>query len=125
MVTVETEPKSAPHSELPPAGWYAEPGSGRQRWWDGTAWGAYAQAGPQAAAPVTDARSGMTILVLGYIMAGASLLIPFLLIPGVVLGIITCTKPGRSVHGAAIICLNLVIGVIAWAAWAAYLAPHG
>ena len=25
-----------------PAGWYDD-GSGRQRWWDGSAWGVYAQ----------------------------------------------------------------------------------
>lgn len=120
MVTVEAQPTSTHTAGLPPSGWYAEPGTDQQRWWDGTTWGAYAQAGPQAAAAPVSSDSGKNIQVLGYIMAAASILIPFLMIGGVVLGIITCTKPRSRVHGAAIIGLNLLIGIIAWSAWAAY-----
>ena len=35
----------------PPAGWYAEPGSGRQRWWDGSVWGDYAPVAQVAPPP--------------------------------------------------------------------------
>lgn len=38
--------RAGEHANLPPAGWYAEPLSGRSRWWDGGTWGPYAETPP-------------------------------------------------------------------------------
>jgi hypothetical protein len=46
------------------------------------------------------------------------LLIPFLGLPGLILGIITATKPRRGGHGAAIICLSVVLAIVGWVIWA-------
>lgn len=35
----------------PPPGWYADPATGQQRWWDGQAWGPYAAPSPVAPPP--------------------------------------------------------------------------
>ena len=43
-----------------PAGWYDD-GSGRQRWWDGSAWGVYAQDGSPAPAEVHPVGSGQVL----------------------------------------------------------------
>jgi hypothetical protein len=47
-----------------PPGWYAEPGTGRQRYWNGHAWAEYA---PPASAPASRGTNGMAVaaLVLG------------------------------------------------------------
>lgn len=41
----------------PAPGWYQEPGSGRQRWWDGNAWQMYA---PDPQQPVPTTYAGRT-----------------------------------------------------------------
>jgi hypothetical protein len=68
--------------------------------------------------PAPPKQDGQTVQTLGYVMAGASLLIPILALAGLVLGIITATKPNRGGHGAAIISLSLVIGSLAFFFWA-------
>src|ERR1039458_229014 len=107
----------------PPEGYYSEPGTQKQRWWDGSRWG---ESAPPTVAPphmsiVRDPQDGHTIQVVGYWMLVATAIIPFLMIAGVILGIITCTKPGRGGHGAAIICLHLFVGIFAWVVWAAII----
>jgi hypothetical protein len=70
--------------------------------------------------PVPAAASsgdGQTVQTVGYVMAGASLVMPILGLVGLILGIITATKPNRGGHGAAIICLSLVLGVLAAVFW--------
>jgi len=61
---------------------------------------------------------GQTVQTVGYVMAGASLIMPILGLVGLILGIITATKPNRGGHGAAIICLSLVLGLLAAVFWA-------
>lgn len=50
-------------TQLPAANWYIEPGSGRKRWWDGNAWGAYAEPEasevPPGGSSVTRATAGI------------------------------------------------------------------
>ena len=92
-------------------GWYTEPSSGRQRYWDGSARGPYA-ATPPAAKP-----DGKRVQVAGYICAGLSALMPAIGLAGLILGIITATKRGRGGHGAAIIILSIVVGTIAAIVW--------
>lgn len=96
----------------PPAGWYAEPGTGHRRYWSGSSWGQYAP--PEV--PV-DPNEGRTVMIVGYSMAGASLILPILGLAGLILGIITATKPGRGGHGAAIICLSIILAVASWIFW--------
>ncbi len=106
--------KASP-SPAPPAGWYVEAGSVRQRYWDGFSWGPYA---PTSSPSVLINQSdGRTAMIVGYSMAGASLIVPIVGIAGLVLGIITATKPGRGGHGAAIICLSVILGAVSWVFW--------
>lgn len=57
-----TQPAAAP-------GWYPEPGTGAQRWWDGQAWGAYASQVPGAVAGAN--RKDKTVAgVLGIVLGG-------------------------------------------------------
>jgi hypothetical protein len=66
-------PQAAPAAAPAPAGWYAEPTTGRQRYWDGQAWGAYAPAPPPppgyAVASRATGTNGMAVasLVLGLV----------------------------------------------------------
>ncbi len=69
------------------------------------------------APPAAPGEAGKTVQTVGYVMAGASLVIPILGLAGLVLGIITATKPNRGGHGAAIICLSLVLGLLAAFFW--------
>lgn len=101
-------------TEGPPAppGWYPEPGSGRQRYWDGQTWGVYA---PPVAPPNPD--DGRTLQIVGYSMAGLALALPILGLAGLVLGILTATKPNRGGHGAAIISLSVLLAVFSYVFW--------
>lgn len=119
MDSEHTPPASAP---VAPPGWYPEPGTGRQRYWRGDAWGEYAP--PAVGAPVTDAGDGRTIQTVGYVMAGLAIVMPILGVAGLVLGIITATKPGRGGNGAAIISLSVVLGVVGIVLWAAVAAGN-
>jgi hypothetical protein len=74
----------------------------------------YPYAQPQA---YPDPNDGKAIQIVGYSMAGASLIIPLLGLAGLVLGIITATKPRRGGHGAAIIVLSLLLGIVGFAIW--------
>ena len=74
----------------------------------------YPYAQPQA---YPDPNDGKTIQIVGYSMAGASLIIPILGLAGLILGIMTATKPGRGGHGAAIICLSLLLGIVGFLVW--------
>lgn len=100
-----------------PAGWYAEPSTGQQRYWDGREWGPYATAAaapPPAQgwyqAPAEDFQSGL--VTCGYVFA---VLIPLV---GFILGIVTITRPSKatSKHGIWIILLSVVVFIIAFAA---------
>jgi hypothetical protein len=94
-----------------PAGWYPEPGSGRQRYWTGTHWSMYAPP------PPADPDEGRTLMIVGYVLAGTTFLFPLLGLPGLIIGIITATKPRRSTHGAAIIVMSVVLSVLSIWFW--------
>ena len=115
---------TASRSPAPPAGWYAEPGSGHQRYWDGSSWSPYAPAPFHPSVPA-DPNDGRTIMIVGYSMAGAALVLPIFGVAGMVLGIVTATKPRRSGHGAAIICLSVVLGAVSWVFWTSVVLHSG
>lgn len=75
------------------------------------------QYGGHMTPPPAPGEAGKTVQTVGYVMAGASLVMPILGLAGLVLGIITATKPNRGGHGAAIICLSLALGVLAAFFW--------
>jgi len=87
-------------------GWYREPASGRERWWDGSNWGAYVDAAPAPPAPNTvDGEGNSGLVAAGYIFA---VLLPLV---GFILGIVAVTRPGRRTrtHGAWIIVLSCIV----------------
>jgi hypothetical protein len=98
-----------------PAGWYAEPSTGQQRYWDGREWGPYASSygSPQPPAqgwyqaPADDFQGGL--VACGYVFA---VLIPLV---GFILGIVTITRPSKATsrHGIWIIVLSVVVFVVA------------
>jgi hypothetical protein len=62
---------------------------------------------------------GKGLMITGYILVGLTVLIPLLMLPGLIVGIVTaCVKKTQRSHGAAIIVLSLVVGVLAFAMWA-------
>ena len=100
-------PPVAP-AAAPAPGWYAEPGSGRQRYWDGNSWGEYTPSA-SAGAPASE---GKGIQTAGYICAMLAAVLPLIGLAGLILGILTATKRGRGGHGAAIIILSIVVAGI-------------
>jgi hypothetical protein len=108
---------------LPPAGWYLEPGSSRQRWWDGNLWGQYTPPpAVRTAPPSADPQDGRAIQIVGYVMAGLAIVVPALGVVGLILGIITATKPGRGGHGAAIISISVGLALVGFVFWGALAA---
>ena len=55
----------------------------------------------------------------GYVMAISTLIMPILALVGLILGIITRTKPGRERHGAWIIGISVGLGLLTVLVWAA------
>ncbi len=53
----------------------------------------------------------------GYVFAFSTLVMPILGLVGLVLGMVTATKPGRERQGLAIIGISLVLGVLAVVLW--------
>ena len=83
----------------------------------------HAPAYPPAPLPVAPAQEGQGLMIAGYTLAGLTALFPILALPGLIVGIILATKPTRRGHGAAVIVLSLVVGVLAFIAWAAINSP--
>jgi hypothetical protein len=78
---------------------------------------------PAAPVPAVQTRApgaeGKGLMISGYIMVALTLLIPLFMLPGLVIGIITASvKKTQRAHGAAIIVLSLVVGVLAFIMWA-------
>ena len=98
-----------------PPGWYVEPGTGYQRYWNGFAWAEY---GPPAASPLavvatqppTAGTNGMAIasLVLG-ILWGYGVLSVLAIIFGAV-GLKQTAERGQGGRGLAI--AGLVLGIV-------------
>lgn len=72
------------------------------------------RSGDRASAPSAD---GEIVQKWGYVFAISTLIMPVLGLVGLILGIITATKPHRERHGIAIIGLSLVLGVLAVVLW--------
>ncbi|WP_374198671.1 DUF2510 domain-containing protein [Mycobacterium sp. MYCO198283] len=80
----------------PPAGWYPDPYTGQQRWFDGTNWGPFAP--PQSAPPTTN--SGESRFTIHY---GFALLAIFALLGTVIPAMVmfsTASDPDTGGFGA-------------------------
>jgi hypothetical protein len=64
-------------------------------------------------------------MIVGYSMAGGAIIMPVLGLAGLILGIITATKPRRGGHGAAIICLSVALGVVSSIFWSSVFLSSG
>ncbi|WP_314475146.1 DUF2510 domain-containing protein [uncultured Microbacterium sp.] len=111
-----------------PAGWYAEPGTGHLRWWDGMAWGPYQTPAPAQPVVHVTARpigNGMAVaaLVLG-IWGFMTTWIPFFIglalggipdILAIVFGILGIAR-ARQIGGKGIplAVVGLVLGSLAF-----------
>ena len=116
-------PMSVGPTPAPSAGWYGDPTcSGALRYWDGTAWGAYALSVAQTSAPGTS--DGKGIQVAGYMCVVLSALMPAIGIAGLILGILTTTKRGRGGHGAAIIVLSILVSAISFVVYYNVILHH-
>jgi hypothetical protein len=73
-------------------------------------------AAPPGPAPAAGGE-GKTAMIVGYVLAGASFLLPILGLGGLILGIVVATKPGRGWHGAAIMGLSVVLAIIGFVVW--------
>jgi hypothetical protein len=72
---------------------------------------------PGARRQVSDPAEGEVLQKWGYVMAFSALFFPILGLVGLVLGILTATKPHRERHGVAIICISVALGILAVALW--------
>jgi hypothetical protein len=70
---------------------------------------------PRSATPSSD---GEVLQKWGYVMAVSTLIMPVLALVGLILGIITRTKPGRERHGAWIIGISVGLGLLTVLVWA-------
>ncbi|BDZ64143.1 DUF4190 domain-containing protein [Agromyces mangrovi Wang et al. 2018] len=110
----------------PAAGWYTEPGTGRQRWWNGSVWGSY-QAVPSDWKPPRETVPGngfaIAALVLGiwgFLTTWIPLFIGLILgaVPDLlaiifgILGIVRAHRIGGAGLGVAI--AGLVLGALAF-----------
>lgn len=76
-MTEQDQPASAPPT-LPPAGWYPDPDSGQQRYWDGGAWGPVAPPTPPTpahAAPASQAARSVKGAAIAAAIASVALAI--------------------------------------------------
>ena len=70
---------------------------------------------PRSAGPSSD---GEVLQKWGYVMAISTLIMPVLALVGLILGIITRTKPGRERHGTWIIGISVGLGLLTVVVWA-------
>jgi hypothetical protein len=66
---------------------------------------------------VAASADGEIVQKWGYVFAFSTLIMPILGLVGLILGIITATKPHRERHGLAIIGISLLLGVLAVVLW--------
>jgi len=87
------------------AGWYADAdadGSGKQRWWDGSAWSGHVATPPTVAAPSANglATVGLILGILGFLGMGIPFFIGWFIggpldILGLIFGIVGAAKSGE------------------------------
>jgi hypothetical protein len=71
----------------PPEGWYDD-GSGRQRWWDGAAWGGYAGDFGPAPQPPTSTAKPKSLAIAALIVGIIAFLTGLLPVIGIILGLV-------------------------------------
>lgn len=106
----------------PPAGWYPDPSTGQQRWFDGTTWGPYA---PSTSAPPTAAAGpAERRFTIHY---GFALLAVFSLIGTLIIGIpmlSTAADPDTGGVGAVMGTLWMLWGGMWTLIWVAFAVQH-
>jgi hypothetical protein len=101
-----------------PAGWYADPASGRMRWWSGAAWTENFQQPVVVAAGVKNglATASLVLGICGFVLMGIPLFIGWFLggipdILAVILGIVALNSAAaRAGVGKAAAIVGLVLG---------------
>jgi len=73
---------------------------------------------PPRQRPAVTSGDGEVLQKWGYVMAISTLIMPILALVGLILGIITRTKPGRERHGAWIIGISVGLGLLTVLVWA-------
>ena len=131
MVNAMTDAQPEPTPSVA-AGWYPDPSSGQQRWWDGSAWGPHQPpALPGAPVPVayatattvknSFATASLVLGIIGFFVTGIPLFIGFFFggpldILAIIFGIIGINRANKVGVGMAASVVGLVLGSLAFIA---------
>jgi hypothetical protein len=97
-----------------PSGWYAEPGTGRQRYWTGSTWGEYAPPVPAApSAAVVNSTRGTNGMAVAALVLGLCWGYGFLSILAIIFGAIGRKQTAeRGQGGRGLATAGLILGIV-------------